>query len=603
MLDKKITLQGIPDNPGVYLMINKQGVVLYIGKAKNLNKRVSNYFRMHNFDTKTSVMFRQINEIKTIVSSSEHHALLLENTLIKTHKPKYNILLRDDKSYPYLYLSAHKFPRLAFYRGKKGHKGSYYGPYTSIASANKTLNILQKLFKIRDCKDSYFQHRSRPCLQYQIDRCSAPCVNYISKNDYADSMRLAKLFLTEKNSILIEELTEKMDLAAQNKKFEQATEYRNMVRTLTDSIQQSDVSTKSAENIDFIVLEERQELTSIQLLIIRSGEISDNRNFMYNNIQGDIKDKVMSFALQYYSQEYLTHGFPHALVFAPRPKNTAVLTEHIYKQHNVKVSILSRLTKRKQNWLDIAYANLQKIMKASMYESSFSQVFIELSEKINNNNSSVSRIECVDISHTSGDQSVASFVVFTENGPEKSLYRRFNIDIGNSDCASIAKAVKCRLTQCRQNCIDYPNIILIDGGKGQLNAAQKVINDLKLSEISLASIVKHKSRKAGRERILCLINSEIKQIQLPQNLLNRLLFMRDEAHRFAITAHRKRRSKTSMASMFDEINGIGPKKKHAIMLHFHGLQEIKNASISLLCNVPGIDKQLAEKIRDYFANA
>jgi len=591
----KNTLKLLPSNPGIYQFLDNQQKILYVGKAKNLKKRVASYFRK-NMDVKTTALMNHVNYIQVIITSSDTEALLLENTLIKKLHPKYNIFFKDDKSYPYLFLSMHQFPRLIIHRGAKNQNGDYYGPYPNAAAANESLHILQKIFGIRICIDTFFKHRKRPCIQYQIKRCTAPCVNYISENLYQQNVELLKQFLKGKNKEIIHSLTKKMQEAAKKLQYEEAAYYHKQINSL-QKIQIPQYVVGSSGDADVIAIEIDQKNIGILVLLIRSGKVVGSESYFHESLLDNNDQIISSFISQYYLGATARFIPKKILIAVPSTKKTHIedqnwLEKALNEQTTYKVKIITSTKKSNDiHWLKMATQNAKHALETHLLQKqSLLQSLQQLKEELSLTKEPKS-IECFDISHNQGESTIASCVVFNSNGPVKKDYRRFNVEniTKGDDYAAIEQAII-----RRYHTHQFPDLIIIDGGKGQLHRAQTTLKNFKGDVISIA---KGPKRKPGLEIIYTAQN---KPLVLPKNSSSFLLLqrIRDEAHRFAITRHRQKLIKKRVTSVLENIYGIGSKKRRLLLEHFGGIQAIKDASIDELAVIPGINKELAKKIYD-----
>ncbi|MGD9109063.1 MAG: excinuclease ABC subunit UvrC [Gammaproteobacteria bacterium] len=594
-LDVKTFIKSLTTRPGVYQMLDKHQKVLYVGKAKNLKRRINSYFRKNIKDPKTIALIAKIADIKIIITRTENEALILENNLIKKHHPPYNIIFRDDKSYPYILISEDKFPSITPYRGKRSKKGKYFGPYPSAAAMHETLNLLQKLFHIRSCKNSFFNNRSRPCLQYQIKRCSAPCVKFITQSDYAKDIQNAILFLQGKSDIIIQQLEEKMEQATKKLQFETAAIYRDQIQNLRETQSQQYVSSQR-ENTDVIAVAENNGFVCIYILLIRYGRILGNKSFFQKL---PLEEKTQTILTTFITQYYLSNNneIPSNIILCHKITNLKTLQQIIASQTNKSIKMQCSVRGIKKKWQQIAKINAQESLNTYLLsKANLHQRFSALQQELKLH-SLPKRLECFDVSHTMGEATVASCVVFDQNGPIKNDYRKFNITniTPGDDIAAMYQALKRRFKSSEKK---LPDILIIDGGKTQLKQAEKVLNELKISEIIILAIAKGITRKPGWETIFMLGQS--KPINLPPDsyALHLIQQIRDEAHRFAITAHRARRAKSRKKSSLENIPGIGMKRRQMLLKHFGGLQGILKASVEDLAKTPNISQQLAQKIYD-----
>ena len=588
-------------NPGVYKMYNSDKEVIYVGKAKNLKKRVSSYFRAGNHSNRIKRMISLIKKVDLIITKSEADALLLENIQIKKYRPRFNILLRDDKSYPYIYVDTqHNYPRLSFYRGKRKKNGKFFGPYSNVYSVRDALNTLQKLFKVRQCSDSFFKNRSRPCLQYQIERCSAPCVGLIKKDDYVADINMSMKFLDGKNTEIINLLINKMENASDNQNFELAAKFRDQIESLRHTCEQSVVSGEKGD-VDVIAVFIVSETACIQVFNIRNGVSFGNETFF-----PDIDDSINESSLLsiFIGQYYLSRQIPKEIIINKITKDKKILEYILSKKNNSKVVITNSVRGIRQKWIELAEKNtmdsinIKILSKRNMFNRFQSlQDLLGLSDV-------PKKLECFDVSHTFGEETVASCVSFSIEGAQKKDYRKFNIkstSIGD-DYAAMREALTRHFSRLKKSDVSLPDICFIDGGIGQVNIALKVMEDLQISTVQIIGVSKGKERKSGEETII--MDYGATKINLEKNSLALHLIqqIRDEAHRFAITGHRKRRDKSRFKSPLEEIPGLGPKRKQILLKHFGGLQGLVKAGEDEIKKIPGINKTLAEAIYCRFHN-
>lgn len=597
--DAKSFLKTLTHKPGVYRMLDKQGDVIYVGKARNLLKRVGSYFTRSQQAPKTQVMVSQIAHIEITVTHTENEALILENNLIKELKPRYNILLRDDKSYPYIYLSADKFPRLSVHRGAKRGKGQYFGPYPSAGAVRETLNLLQKLFLVRQCEDSFYRNRSRPCLQYQIKRCTAPCVGLVDESAYAEDVRHATLFLQGKDSQVIDELARRMETASQALEFERAARYRDQIVSLRRIQEKQYVSNDQGGDVDIIVSALRDGRGCVQVFYIRGGHNLGNKTFFPKHPPDIDGAELLSAFLP---QFYLGRKAPGEILINHALDDAAWLSEALAEERGGRVSISSNVRGDRARWLQMAVTNVEDALLRHIHsKAGLRQRFESLQDALGMDEIPA-RLECFDISHTMGEATVASCVVFNEEGPLKTDYRRFNIEgiTGGDDYAAMDQALTRRYKRIKQGEGKLPDILFIDGGKGQLSAAMRVLEELQILGIALIGIAKGPERKAGLETLF--LSGSSTPIILPPDspALHLIQHIRDEAHRFAITGHRQRRAKARGTSTLEDIPGIGAKRRRDLLNRFGGWQEIARAGVEDLAQVNGISRELAQRIYDTF---
>jgi len=602
MFEIKTFLATLTNQPGVYYLLDQAGTIIYVGKARHLKKRVASYFNPSaQANRKTRALIAQIASIEVTITHTENEALLLENTLIKIHQPRYNILLRDDKSYPFLYLSDHPFPRLSLYRGRKQPKGRYFGPYPHAHAVHESLNLLQKLFLIRSCRDSFYRNRSRPCLQYQIKRCTAPCVGLIDATRYQEDVHHAVLFLEGKNQEIIKTLVEKMRQAAVALEYEQAAHYRDQISYLRQLQEPSSAGTEKGK-IDVIASIINNNIGCVQVLTIRDGcQVSQQTFFPQHLEEADEIALLTAFLPQYYLVPY--SNIPDEIIINQKIEEQALLAEVLSQQRQRKVLLHSSVRGSRARWLEMAIANAQAAL-AQQQPHHYRERLTALSIALNLT-TLPQRLECFDVSHTQGEATVAACVVFDSHGACPQDYRRFNIEdiIPGDDCAALQQALIRRYRRLQQEKHPLPDILLIDGGHGQVRVAQTVLQTLEISSfIRIIGITKGIDRKPSQDT---LISSEtMAPLMLAKNspALHLIQFIRDEAHRFALTAHRQRLAKTRRTSILEQIEGIGPQRRRQLISYFGGLQGVSRASIEDLSRVPGINKELAQKIYYFFVN-
>ncbi|MEW8023760.1 MAG: excinuclease ABC subunit UvrC [Candidatus Thiodiazotropha sp.] len=596
--DHTAFLKTLTTRPGVYRMVNAEGNVLYVGKARNLKKRVSSYFT-RSLNRRIQIMVGQIARIEVIVTHTEAEALLLENHLIKSLKPKYNVLLRDDKSYPYIYLSTdHTYPALSFRRGARRGKGRYFGPYPSAGSTRETLQVLQKLFPVRQCEESFFRNRSRVCLQYQIKRCSGPCVGLISPQAYGEDVQHAALFLEGKTSQVIDELVAWMEQASGNLDYEKAAVYRDQIKHLR-RIQERQYVSGEGGDLDIVALAKRGGSACIQVFYIRSGRNLGNKPF-YPSVPRDATDETILQA--FVSQYYLEKPVPNEIILNHRLAEEGLLEEVLSQQAERRVRISSRVRGERARWLKMAQKNAELALQARLSVQAGMEERLQALQQALQLPAIPERMECFDISHTRGESTVASCVVFNEQGPLKSDYRRFNIEdiTPGDDYAAMAQALERRYRRVKKGEVALPDILFIDGGKGQIGAVHERLQDLGISGLTLLGVAKGADRKAGMEQLFLLGRRAPFILPADSPALHLIQQIRDEAHRFAITAHRQRRSKSRNRSVLEQIPGIGPKRRQRLMKQFGGLQELSRAGIEDISRVEGISTALAEQIYHAF---
>ena len=602
--EPKAFLKTLPGKPGVYRMQDAEGTVIYVGKASNLKKRVASYFQKNLSSPKTRVLVSRICNIEVTVTHTENEALLLENNLIKSLKPRYNVLYRDDKSYPYIYLSEQPFPRLGFHRGAQRAKGRYFGPYPSSGAVRETLSLLQKLFPIRQCEDNFYSNRSRPCLQYQIKRCTAPCVGLVDSEQYQEDVRHAVMFLEGKSTEVIDELVRRMEQAAEDLEYELAARYRDQIASLRRVQEKQYISAESGD-LDVVAAAVERGLGCVQVFTIRGGRNLGNRTYYPKAEAGPLETDDATLLLDsFLPQYYLRAGRPVPTeILLSHAVSELQLLEHVLSEESGhKVTLSHRLRSQRARWVKMALQNALQALNARLNsQSSLLQRFETLQEALNLDEMP-KRLECFDISHTMGEATVASCVVFDTNGPLKADYRRFNIkDITpGDDYAAMHQALSRRYRRLKEGEGKLPDILLIDGGKGQVSQAVDVMAELQIGGVLLLGVAKGPERKPGLETLY--LSGQKTEIILPADsmALHLIQHVRDEAHRFAITGHRQRRQRSRTTSTLETIPGLGPKRRQRLLKQFGGLQEVARAGVEDLARVNGISPKLAQQIYDTF---
>jgi len=600
LFDSEAFLKNLTSKPGVYRMYNIRDEVIYVGKAKNLKKRVSSYFRKNVDSVKTQSLVTHIAKMDVTVVSSETEAFILENNFIKKYRPRYNVVLRDDKSYPFIFLSEHEHPRLSFHRGTKKLKGTYFGPYPSAWAVRESLRSMQRIFPIRQCEDSYYRARSRPCLQYQMKRCSAPCVaGYVSDEEYREQVNLATLFLRGKNSEVIASLVDKMEQASVALNFEAAARYRDQISALR-RIQEQQFVTGNQQEMDVFGFAFKNGYACVQGLFIRDSQLLGSKSF-FPKIPRDIDGETVfqSFILQFYLAGNKT--IPRQIVIPMKFPEMEDIEKVLTTEAGYKVKFFEGVRDEKRQYLQLANKNADNSLETqqNQQKSMFAR-FVDL-EKAIERDTPISRMECFDISHTSGQQTVASCVVFNRDGPLKSDYRTFNIEgiTPGDDYAAMAQALKRRYKSPNADA-KLPDILFIDGGKGQLSQAEAHFEDWPAEfKPMLIGVAKGSSRKAGLETLIRAGSYETIPMESDSPGLHLIQHIRDESHRFAISGHRNRRQKVKKTSTLEGISGVGPKKRQALLKYSGGLQGLKKASKQEISKVPGISEELADIIYDH----
>ena len=590
-------LKTLTQQPGVYRMLNADDHILYIGKAKNLKKRVSSYFNRSNVSTRIQSMVRLIRNIQVMVTNTEAEALLLEHNLIKEHRPKYNILLRDDKTYPYVYLSSQQdYPGLSFHRGAKKKQGEFFGPYASVGAVRETLSLLQKIFKVRQCNDSFFNNRSRPCLQYQIERCTAPCVDLISTADYAEDVDYARKFLQGKSDLVTENLIAEMEKASEALAFEKAAKLRDQIDSLRQVSQQQYVSELSGD-CDIITCKMNSALACVQVFRVRNKMNLGNQTYFPKAPADCTEEELLA---GFIGQYYLQRRPPEEIIATTLPTEHEVLAEMLSTQREAKVKITGSVRGTRARWLDFATKNVSIAFESRLASQTGMVQRYRALEEAFGFDAQIQRMECFDISHTQGELAVASCVVFDREGSSKQEYRKFNIEgiTPGDDYAAMHQALSRRYTRLKKGEGKMPDILFIDGGKGQLSQAADVMEELQITEVLLVGIAKGVERRPGMEQLFTVDSKQPILLPADSAALHLIQQIRDEAHRFAITSHRNRRDKSRTMSPLESIAGLGPKRRQSLLKHFGGMRGINRASEQELFKVPGISKQLAQLIHD-----
>ncbi|WP_126445455.1 excinuclease ABC subunit UvrC [Sulfuricystis multivorans] len=585
VFDPKTFLATLTEAPGVYRMLARDGAVLYVGKAKNLKKRVSSYFQKSDHSPRIRLMLQQVVGVETTATRSEAEALILENTLIKTLKPKYNILFRDDKSYAYIGLSGGMFPRLFYHRGAFEKKSRYFGPYPSSLAVREAIQLIQKTFRLRTCEEAVFAHRSRPCLLYQIGRCKAPCVGLVSAEDYAEDVRLAEAFLKGRHGEVIERLTQQMEDAAAALRFEQAAVLRDQIRALQAVLHRQYVSATKALDVDIVVAVSEHGELCVNLAMVRGGlHLGDRAYFPQMEGEAAAAEGLIAFLEQHYAD----HTAPPRLIVEPWPLEEAPAGLAIGTAKNAM----------ERAWLEMARNNARLALAMRRQSRGRAAERLEALRAALDLPEAPRRIECFDISHTMGEGTVASCVVCVDGAMKKSEYRRFNIAgvTPGDDYAAMRQALKRRYEKLGGSETARPDLVLIDGGKGQHAVAREVFAELGLSDILSVGIAKGEGRKSGLETLFVHGRKQPLELGVDDAGFHLILEIRDEAHRFAIVGHRARRAKARGRSALEEVAGIGPARRRSLLAHFGGLEGVKAATVEDLCRVPGISRHLAENI-------
>ena len=582
LFDAKSFVAGLPNLPGVYRMLGARGEALYVGKARDLKKRVGSYFHKQASSPRIQMMLSQLASIEVTASRSEGEALLLENNLIKSLAPRYNILFRDDKSYPYLTVTGHEFPRLGFHRGAKDRQNRYFGPFPHAYAVRESIQLLQRVFRLRTCEDTVFENRSRPCLLHQIHRCTAPCTGLISAGQYAEDVANAVLFLEGREDDVIRGLSDKMSAAADAQHYEKAAAYRDQVRALSRVQARQYVESNRGVDADVVACAIEGGIACVNLVMIRGGRHVGDRSFFPSNAEGATAGEVVAAFLE---QHYLDQPLP-ALVVTSEPVELE------------NANVVNPSHGERRVWLEMACKNAQLAIGQRVRDRATQEGRLQALREALGLPESVQRIECFDISHTMGEATVAACVVYDRQQMQKSEYRRFNIhDVTpGDDYAAMRQVLSRRYERVNAEAGKIPDLVLIDGGKGQVSAAKAAMVELGMNDIAVVGIAKGPERKPGLEELI--IESEARTLQLPPSHpgLHLIQAIRDEAHRFAIVGHRARRGKARMRSMLNEIPGIGAKRRQALIEHFGGLRGVQAAAIDDIAKVEGISRPLAERI-------
>ncbi|CAI0771059.1 excinuclease ABC subunit UvrC [Serratia quinivorans] len=599
--DAKAFLSTVTSQPGVYRMYDATGTVIYVGKAKDLKKRLASYFRQQVGSRKTETLVKNIAQIDVTVTHTETEALLLEHNYIKLYQPRYNVLLRDDKSYPLIFLSADSHPRLAVHRGAKHAKGEYFGPFPNSYAVRETLALLQKLFPIRQCENSVYRNRSRPCLQYQIGRCLGPCVaGLVSEDEYRQQVDYVRLFLSGKDQQVLHQLIERMEIASKALNFEEAARIRDQIQAVRRVTERQFVSGNS-DDLDVIGVAFEAGMACLHVLFIRQGKVLGSRSY-FPKVPGgtEMSEVVQTFVGQFYLQGSQMRTLPAEILLDFTLPEKELLAESLSELAGRKIQIQSKPRGDRARYLKLARTNAATALTTKLsQQSTIHQRLAELTKVLNL--SEINRMECFDISHTMGEQTVASCVVFDANGPLRSEYRRYNITgiTPGDDYAAMAQVLKRRYGKTLEE-KKIPDVIFIDGGKGQLGMAIDVFNSLNVSwdknKPLLIGIAKGADRKAGLETLFFVPEGE--GIALPSDspALHVIQHIRDDSHNHAITGHRQRRAKVRNTSALELIDGVGPKRRQVLLKYMGGLQPLLNASVEEIAKVPGISQALAEKI-------
>lgn len=600
MFDSIAFLKTTTSRPGVYCMKDSLGKVLYVGKAKNLKARLASYFRISD-DLKTIQLVKKIAHIDVTVTSSEKEALLLENSMIKSLNPRFNVIFKDDKSYPYLFISKHEYPRLVYFRGKQKLPGKYFGPYPSGMAVRETLSLLQKLFQVRQCDDHFFKNRSRPCIQYQIERCTAPCVGYIEQESYAKDVQSVVLFLEGKENAIVDNLIKRMEVMAHAQDFESAAKIRDQITQLR-AVQENQRVYRDKGNIDVLAAQQSKGHFCVHLLYVRHGQVLDSQTFFPKQVgEGKTSELLRGFLTQFYLGKEHKIDYPQEILLNENIEDQNLIAQALSQIAQRKVSISQPSRGDRAKWMELANENaIQALDRKASQGSLILQRVIEL-KKVLGISHQINRIECFDVSHLHSEATMASCVVFDQNGPLKSEYRRYHLDVNaHDDYAAMEKVLSTRFMKRKAQESVMPEIIIVDGGKGQLHKAQKVMLECQILDVWLIGIAKGLGRKPGLETLYVARpqSEEEGMIKLPptSGALHLLQHIRDEAHRFAIAGQRQKTRKTRKQSPLEAIPGVGVKRRQQLLNHFGGLQALLVASSDAISKVPGISSALANSI-------
>jgi excinuclease ABC subunit C len=605
--EPKKLLESLPTTPGVYRMHDAAGALLYVGKARNLKKRVTSYFRGQGLTERILRMMQQVETVEVTVTHTETEALLLENNLIKSQHPRYNVLLRDDKSYPYIFLSeGEEFPRLSFHRGAKRATGRYFGPYPSASAVRESLGLMQKIFPVRQCEETFFRNRARPCLQYQIKRCTAPCVGLVTPERYREDVRHAVLFLEGKSQAVIQDMAKRMEQASAGLDYELAATYRDRIAALK-RVQERQYINVEGGDADVLAVSVAPAAAAVEASFIRAGLGLGNKTFFPKIAPGTGADEVLAaFVAQHYLGQPGREAQPlPGRIYINRPltpEDHGMLERALSEQAGRKVTLTVPVRGAPKRWARMATINADDALRRLLAGRASLRARFEALRDALRLDAAPARIECFDISHTRGEATVASCVVFDVEGPVKSDYRRFNIEgVGSGDdYGAIRQALERRYRRLKEGEGKLPDLLLIDGGKGQVRVAAQVLEELQVEGVRLVGVAKGRTRKPGREQLFLSGSRQPTILPADSMALHLIQQVRDEAHRFAITGHRLRRGKARTESRLERIPGVGDRRRQTLLKNFGGLREIARAGVEDLGKVPGISRALAQRIYDVF---
>ena len=603
--DHQTFLKNLTQRSGVYQMLDDGGRVIYVGKAKNLKKRVGSYFRKTGLTAKTQALVKNIADIQVTITETEVEALLLENNLIKQYQPQFNILLRDDKSYPYIFLSDRdQFPRISLHRGPKKQAGSYFGPFPSSGAVRESLAFLQKVFRVRQCEDLFFKNRSRPCLQYQIKRCTGPCVGLVSEEQYTADVELTRLYLEGKADKVLRQLATRMESASEALDFERAAEYRDQIVALRQ-IQTQQVVERGKGTVDVVSAAVKGGHCCVHILFVRQGRILGSRSYYPKApLANSPAELLEDFLPRLYLQGGSRPDLPKEILLNEMIDSADSLQQVLADQAGRQVDIRSNVRGFRAKWLELATRTAVHNLDARLASRQTLQDRFESLRQTLGLSETPERLECFDISHSSGEAVVASCVVFDSNGALKSDYRKFNIEgiTGGDDYAAMEQALRRRYQRLMNGEGKVPDILLIDGGKGQIGVAREVLSDLNVLGVMIVGVAKGTTRKPGMETLIVADDSNHIINRPQQAALHLIQQIRDEAHRFAITGHKQRRDKARRTSPLEGIPGVGPKRRRDLLKHFGGIREVQKASVADLMKVPNISRKVAEAVYNTFRN-
>ncbi len=596
--DSAAFLKTVTERPGVYRMMSAGGDILYVGKASNLKNRLSSYFQKNLDSKKTQALVAQIAAVQTTVTSNNAEALLLECNLIKEHRPRYNVVLRDDKSYPFIFISTEdSFPRLAYQRGARRRKGKYIGPFPSAGAVKRSMGLVQKLFKVRQCEDSYYRNRSRPCLQHQIKRCTAPCVGKISEEDYRHDVDMTVKVLEGKSQVVVDDLVMRMENASESLDFERAAKYRDQIGSLKAVSDMGNALQEGNGDVDYVAAAVGGGQCCVQVFYIRNGMNLGNKAFYPASPGGSTSAEILN---AFITQFYMDHELPKEIIITESIEDEELLKKVFSEKAGHNISIVHNVRGDRAKMQGLAATNADVALQARLASRSGMAARLEAVRELVGLDDAPSRMECFDISHTMGEETVASCVVFNAEGPNTNEYRRFNIDgiTPGDDYAAMKQAITRRYSRLLKEGRDLPDILFIDGGKGQVSMALEVMQELQITDMEIVGVSKGPDRRPGDETLLlCSQNREV-QMRGDSAALLLVQQIRDEAHRFAITGHRGKRGKKRQKSVLEDIKGLGPKRRKQLLTHFGGFQRLQKAGVEDIAAVPGFSEALANKVYD-----